>query len=97
MKLLQREKLNVQQVYVKYDKILTIGESMVSKIAMEKAAQAWCKSKTSNIEMDVNLAEAFAEIIEEYREALIWCSASDDFNIGGQARQGYEKIVRPLI
>lgn len=31
----------------------------------EKAAQAWCKPSTHSIEMIPELAEAFAEIIEE--------------------------------
>jgi hypothetical protein len=30
------------------------------------AAQAWCKDKTKHIEMDSDLAEAFAEILDPY-------------------------------
>ena len=35
--------------------------------------------------------------IKELREALIWCSGSDDFSIGGKARVGWLKICRPLL
>lgn len=38
---------------------------MVSSLAMEKAAQAWCTGKTKGKIMDVELAEAFAEILME--------------------------------
>ena len=30
-------------------------------------------------------------------DALIWCSGSADFNEGGQAREGWLKLCRPLI
>lgn len=70
---------------------------MATSAARQKAAQAWCKPETSAIEMDSRLAEAFAEIIDEYREALVWCSGSVDFGPDGKAREGYDKIVRPLL
>ena len=38
---------------------------MSMNLAREKAAQAWCKETTKQKEMDVELAEAFAEILEE--------------------------------
>ena len=38
---------------------------MVGPFARQKAAQAWTKEKTSNKTLDVDLCEAFAEIIEE--------------------------------
>ncbi len=50
--------------------------TILSDVALQKAAQAWCKPSTSQKVMDPVLAEAFAEIINDYREALIWCSAS---------------------
>ena len=61
------------------------------------AAQAWCQPETSSIEMDSRLAEAFADILDSYVEALQWCSGSNDFQPDGQARVGWEKIVVPLI
>lgn len=65
------------------------------------AAQAWCHPKCSDKVMDPVLAEAVAEkimeTVEPYVDALIWCSASEDFQLEGQARKGYEKLVRPLI
>jgi len=47
--------------------------------------------------MDPILAEAFAEIVDEYREALMWCSGSADFGPEGQAREGWLKGIQPLI
>jgi len=38
---------------------------MPSQLCRQTAAQAWCKPTTSHIQMDSNLAEAFAEILEE--------------------------------
>ena len=38
---------------------------MTTNLAREKAAQAWCKDTTKHKEMDVDLAEAFAEILDE--------------------------------
>lgn len=36
-----------------------------SGLAIEKASQAWCTPKTSSIEMNTELAYAFAEIIDD--------------------------------
>jgi predicted transcriptional regulator len=38
---------------------------MATELSMQKAAEAWCKDSTKHIEMDVVLAEAFAEILDE--------------------------------
>ena len=54
-----------------------------SKKAQEKAAQI--------------LAIEIARLIDQYREALIWCSGSADFNPGGQAHDGWNKICEPLL
>lgn len=35
--------------------------------------------------------------IERLREALIWMAASPDFAPGGQAREGFERLVQPLL
>ena len=40
---------------------------MATKNSRYLAAQAWCKPSTSHIEMDVDLAEAFAEIIDNIK------------------------------
>jgi len=34
---------------------------------------------------------------EKYIEALIWCSGSEDFQVDGKARKGWEKICLPLL
>lgn len=40
---------------------------MASNPSLQKAAQAWCKPTTEKIIMDVILAEAFAEILDEVK------------------------------
>lgn len=34
--------------------------------------------------------------VDEMREALIWCSGSDDFQEGGKAREGWLKVSHLL-
>lgn len=63
-----------------------------SEFALEKAAQA-----TEKFVMIPELAEEFARVIEEYRQALMWCSASMDYQINGKARKGWEAICEPLL
>jgi hypothetical protein len=65
--------------------------------ARELAAQLYCDPRVSDRVLDPDLCEVIAERFDEYRGALQWCSASQDFHEGGQARIGFEKIVRPLI
>lgn len=43
---------------------------MASRKSRELAAQAWCRAKTSNRIMDTDLAEAFADILDEQRAAV---------------------------
>lgn len=77
------------------------GLIMNIELAREKAAQVWCKKETGHIEMNVELAIAFADTLKEevdrYIDALIWCSGSGDFGEGGQAREGWLKICDPLL
>lgn len=49
----------------------------------------WMKKKA----MEVLLEEK----IRKLQDALIWCSGSEDFQIGGKAREGWEKLCKPLI
>lgn len=35
--------------------------------------------------------------ISRYQDALIWCSASEDFQEGGKAREGWLKLGAPLM
>lgn len=71
-------------------------EELNSKSA-EVAAQCWCDPRVSDRVMDVELATVFAEQIEKYRDALLWCTGSGDFQVGGQARKGWLKLVKPLL
>jgi len=34
---------------------------------------------------------------QKFIDALIWCSGSGDFQVGGKARKGWEKICLPLL
>ncbi len=70
---------------------------MASEWARGVAAQAWCTEETKHLELDPVLAEAFADKIDAYIEALIWCSGSADFADGGRARTGWLKICEPLL
>jgi hypothetical protein len=47
--------------------------------------------------MDSELATVFAEKLDDYIAALQWCGGSPDFNEGGRARIGWEKVVKPLL
>lgn len=64
---------------------------MAGEFARQQAAQAWCTKTTENKVMDVDLCEAFAEIIEKLtsqswlgnatnRELLAEISARVDLN-----------------
>ena len=70
---------------------------MPSEKAIQEAATSWCDPRTSDREMDVALATVFAEKIDLYREALIWCSGSPSFAPGGEARVGWEKLAKELL
>jgi hypothetical protein len=37
------------------------------------------------------------EMIKALKEALIWCSGSNDFGPGGKAHEGWVKTCRPLL
>jgi len=48
--------------------------------------------------LSAKIHQAIAEdTLREYKEALIWCSGSEDFQVGGKAREGWEKICVPLL
>lgn len=61
------------------------------------AVRCWDDPRVSHLNMDPILAVVFAEVIEEYIDALQWCSGSEDFAKDGHARVGWEKIVEPLL
>lgn len=59
---------------------------------------AW-NNRASDAEI-ARLTEALRAAEEREKasiDALIWCSGSQDFNEGGQAREGWLKLCRPLI
>lgn len=72
-------------------------ETQPSEFSMGVAARAWCTPETEEFVMIPELAKEFARIIEQYREALIWCGGSADFGQGGKAETGWKKICEPLL
>lgn len=54
---------------------------MASERARQLASQAWCKGKTRGKVMDADLAEAFAEIIDEALELLEALVDADDWEL----------------
>jgi hypothetical protein len=74
-----------------------VEEGFVSERARELAAQCWCDPKTSDRIMDHVLCEVVAKKFDQFLEALQWCSGSEDFQIGGKAREGWEKLCVPLL
>ena len=46
--------------------------------------------------LDVEL-EAVKRERDQFLDALQWCSASSDFQVGGYARRGWLKLCAPLI
>jgi hypothetical protein len=79
---------------------MTDVESLKSEIR-GALARGYCTDENSLKELDTDLTEAMAKEVEKlfspYIEALIWCSGSDDFQDGRQARKGWEKLCMPLI
>jgi len=61
--------------------------------ARQKAAQAWCQSKTSGIEMDNRLAEEFAKIlvVESY-EPHLGCATTGELLKGVGALEALAEI-----
>ena len=57
--------------------------------------------KSYLLSRDQALIEAFkkdtAVKVSALQDALIWCSGSDDFQLEGKARVGWEKICVPLL
>jgi len=50
-----------------------------------------------NTEKPMSELEILKADKKELLEALIWCSGSDDFQVGGKARVGWEKLCQPII
>jgi hypothetical protein len=52
---------------------------------------------------DATIAELRVEVdrlqtkVRAMQDALVWCSGSNDFSPGGQARDGWLKLVAPLL
>lgn len=68
---------------------------MATELARQKAAQAWCKPKTSNTEMDTDLAEAFAEILDDiWRKAWLGNATTGELieELKARSNLGYRTV-----
>lgn len=45
----------------------------------------------------VDTAKRQAALIERAADAIVWCSGSDDFAPEGKAREGWKRVVRPVL
>jgi hypothetical protein len=70
---------------------------MTKSFARGIAAQCWCDPRVSDREMDSELAEVFAEKLEEYIYALAWCECAPCFDQGGTHREGFLRTCRHLM
>ncbi len=70
---------------------------VISDHAKAVAARVWCTPQTELKLFDPVLAEEIAKVIEEYRQALIWCGGSADFGYGGKSHEGWKKVCETLL
>lgn len=61
---------------------MTTAHEQQLPLARELAAQAWCRPETSGIEMDVRLADAFANILAGWLDTAAQMSRNADFYRG---------------
>ena len=54
-------------------------------------------SKTVHRHLENFPKDCISCLITECVEALYWVSGSPDFQVEGQARQGWERLVMPLL
>ena len=73
------------------------GQKYISDFAKGVSARCWYRPATKHIPMIPSLALVFAEVIDNYIEALQWCSGSGDFQVEGKARKGWNRLCVPLI
>lgn len=68
------------------------------QFARQEAAKAWCNSKTKHKIMDVDLAEAFAEILvaHMYEPHLGCCTTQELMNEIGE-RNGHYRTCDPYV
>ena len=64
-------------------------ERDIARDALNEYYSMWAKAEREKREL--------VEVIDELNDCLIWCSGSADFNPGGQAVNGWNNMVRPVI
>lgn len=63
----------------------------ISKKALEVATEIMDGRSDEQLQYNI------AVVLDKYVDALLWCSGSVDFQVGGQARKGWNKLVKSLI
>jgi hypothetical protein len=60
--------------------------------------QTGCRrDETCDVLCPVELMLDAADEIDRLRDALFWCGGSPSFAPGGEAHEGWEKMVEPLM
>lgn len=78
---------------------LEVAKKVQSLVWFDEASDDGGASQAA-LAIDALCAERVAKLIAErdrLREALIWCSGSPSFQVGGEAREGWERVCAPLI
>ena len=70
-----------------------MNELQPSEIAMGKAARLWTLPTTQHCTMQTEVAIAIAQMIDEYREALIWMSGATDFSSFAPWRKIHDTLI----
>ncbi len=75
------------------DELLSTKKNIdeISKKALEVAIEIMDGHDDEELQLTI------AFVLNKYVDALLWCSGSVDFQVGGQARTGWNKFVVPLI
>ena len=72
---------------------------------LEDITKKWLDQKAEHLSVLADLQNLIRYLLkfektknhQKFIDALIWCSGSDDFQVGGKARKGWEKICLPLL
>ena len=92
-------KYTLQNLLADFDERFLFKSNVAGDPAIEYVNQPNIIQDTEPIKqfLTEKITKLVTEAIDEYKEALIWCSASEDFQIEGKARKGWEKICIPLL
>ena len=92
----ENERLLKFERSIKYGAVgnLDISEQLAQKDAYIKTMKELLESSTGQLELKI-LEQS--SLLHELADAVFWMTGSDDFNPGGKARKGFEKLVQPIL